>query len=308
MKRNFTRNILIVVALVLSFASTACKKAGTAQANDSSLAQESYQDLVGKYLLVSGGLQSAEAVISPIIDINKKESPNIPEDAWPRIKEIMIDFFKNNIVEMYAPIYKKHISENELRDIIKFYESPAGKKLADENPHIAAECMAGAEELGKRLNNEILQVLNSESYLKDAETNNTHNVSSAKDSYSKLLDEFFLASGTFQGLEASVDPIIEMNKKRSKNIPEDAWPRIKEIIADFFKNNIVEMYAPIYKKHISENELKEIIKFYESPAGKKLAEKNPAILTEAMAASEDLGQKLDKEISRVLASEGYLKN
>lgn len=111
-----------------------------------------------------------------------------------------------------------------------------------------------------------------------------------------------------QSAEAVISPIIDINKKESPNIPEDAWPRIKEIMIDFFKNNIVEMYAPIYKKHISENELKEIIKFYESPSGKKLAEKNPAILTEAMAASEDLGQKLDKEISRVLASEGYLKN
>ena len=167
MKRNFTRNILIVVALVLSFASTACKKAGTAQANDSSLAQESYQDLVGKYLLVSGGLQSAEAVISPIIDINKKESPNIPEDAWPRIKEIMIDFFKNNIVEMYAPIYKKHISENELKEIIKFYESPAGKKLAEKNPAILTEAMAASEDLGQKLDKEISRVLASEGYLKN---------------------------------------------------------------------------------------------------------------------------------------------
>lgn len=44
--------------------------------------------------------------------------------------------------------------------------------------------------------------------------------------------------------------------------------------------------APVYEKHLTEADLNEVIKFYNSPVGKKLAGKTPAITQESMAAGQ----------------------
>ena len=52
------------------------------------------------------------------------------------------------------------------------------------------------------------------------------------------------------------------------------------------------MIIPIYEKHFTHEELKQLIAFYESPIGKKLIKVQPQIMMESMAAGEEWGKKL----------------
>ncbi|NEW84922.1 MAG: DUF2059 domain-containing protein, partial [Mariniphaga sp.] len=58
---------------------------------------------------------------------------------------------------------------------------------------------------------------------------------------------------------------------------------------------------PVYKKHFTQDDVKAIIAFYESPAGNKLAEKTPLIAVEAMQSSQAWGMGLFGKIQAYLS-------
>lgn len=54
--------------------------------------------------------------------------PNVSDEGWTKVKE---DVFSKQIIElnkMLAPIYKKHSTHDEIKDIIAFYQTELDKK------------------------------------------------------------------------------------------------------------------------------------------------------------------------------------
>lgn len=67
-----------------------------------------------------------------------------------------------------------------------------------------------------------------------------------------------------------------------------------EIVNEFNGNEIVKLIIPIYEKHYTEEEIDQLILFYQSPIGKKMVEKMPLVIQESM----EIGQKWGMEIGR----------
>jgi hypothetical protein len=70
-------------------------------------------------------------------ETTQKAGENMVEKLKQYIqKEIPLDKI---IEEVYFPIYDKYFSTEELADIVKFYETPAGKKMVELGPKILQE-------------------------------------------------------------------------------------------------------------------------------------------------------------------------
>jgi hypothetical protein len=54
--------------------------------------------------------------------------------------------------------------------------------------------------------------------------------------------------------------------------------------------------VPIYQKHFTHNDIKAFIAFYESEAGRKLAQKTPVITEEAMQVGQQWGAEMATKI------------
>jgi hypothetical protein len=63
---------------------------------------------------------------------------------------------------------------------------------------------------------------------------------------------------------------------------------------------LLDTIVPLYAKHFSKSELNALIDFYTSPAGKKLAEKQPLILQESMMAGAAWGERIGREVMQRL--------
>jgi hypothetical protein len=70
-------------------------------------------------------------------------------------------------------------------------------------------------------------------------------------------------------------------------------------------DDLVTLLAPVYEKHLTEADLNEVIKFYNTPAGKKLAQKNPAIMQDSMVAGQTWGMKVAEKVQAKLKEKGY---
>lgn len=117
------------------------------------------------------------------------------------------------------------------------------------------------------------------------------------------------ASGTSQS-------IFEALKKARPDIPDRTAEVINRDLQIFFKEKInaagglIEKLAPIYDKHFSHAEVKELIVFYQTAVGKKIISVFPKIVSESVSIEREWAQSLRPEIGKrvdtVLDKEGII--
>ncbi|MFQ5781150.1 MAG: DUF2059 domain-containing protein [Nitrospiria bacterium] len=89
-------------------------------------------------LEVSGASKQGRRVTDQIIGSQRKRMPDIPERFWDDLKaEVDPDDLNLQII----PIYAKHFTVEEMRAIIAFYKTPAGRKLLSKLSVITKESL-----------------------------------------------------------------------------------------------------------------------------------------------------------------------
>ena len=107
---------------------------------------------------------------------------------------------------------------------------------------------------------------------------------------------------------AFIDQLIMSLKKAKPDIEPKAFDivaeEVKQVIDEAIsdRGELAEMMYPIYGNRFTENELKELVAFYDTPLGQKLIRVMPTITQEGMQAGQKLGQSLGPKIKqRVMA-------
>lgn len=68
------------------------------------------------------------------------------------------------------------------------------------------------------------------------------------------------------------------------------------------KDDLVTMYVPIYLKHVNEEDLDAAIAFFSTPAGRRFAKAQPAIMQDSMSAGQEWGARLAQRAQKELES------
>jgi hypothetical protein len=95
-------------------------------------------------------------------------------------------------------------------------------------------------------------------------------------------------------IEKSKDQFLQLNPSLFKDLNEVA-AKLKAEYAPRFSEPINEA-ARVYAGRFTEQELKDILAFYKSPAGKKVVIQEPLILQESMANIDRWASSLSEEI------------
>ena len=81
----------------------------------------------------------------------KSAKPGVSEEKWAAVKKEVFDVEVAELNKQLIPIYKKHFTQDDVKAIIAFYETPVGKKLAQETPQITVESMQLSQSWGMGL-------------------------------------------------------------------------------------------------------------------------------------------------------------
>ena len=122
--------------------------------------------------------------------------------------------------------------------------------------------------------------------------------------YTAKMTRMLELSGSDAVMKELPKQMIGMMKQQSPSVSEATWNAVMEKAKQFFSDNLVKVYVPIYQKHLTLDDLKKIVAFYESPVGKKLGAATPAITMEGMTAGQQLGMELVTLIQRELDAHG----
>jgi len=94
---------------------------------------------------------SADAMFSQIVMQFKSIKPGVTDEQWAAVKKDVYDVEVAELNKQLIPVYKKHFTQDEVKAIIAFYETPVGKKLAEQTPLITVESMQFTQTWGMGL-------------------------------------------------------------------------------------------------------------------------------------------------------------
>ena len=99
----------------------------------------------------------------------------------------------------------------------------------------------------------------------------------------------------------AMNAVITQMKTSQSGIPDTFWDSFAKEIDP---NQFIDLLGEVYTRHLTSDEIEDVIRFYASPTGKKMAEKQPAIAQDMMAAGMKIGQEMARKVAEKMKAEG----
>ena len=138
----------VLAGLLLSFsAGCATQSAATKEAD------------IRKLLAVTGAEKMGAQAMAQMTVSLRKAMPQVPERFWV---DFQAEVKTGELVELVVPIYDKHLTDKDVKTLLRFYETPTGKRYVAEMPAITQESMVAGQEWGKSIGQRVMVKLQAE--------------------------------------------------------------------------------------------------------------------------------------------------
>jgi TonB family protein len=122
---------------------------------------------IRRLLELNGSHATSSAFLDAIVwQLRSQARPETPPEFWQALGE---ELRAERLEDMAVPIYDKHFTHDEIREYIRFYETPAGLKLGATMPVLARESLAAASSRAPALVQKLMERLRASGYLKSAQ-------------------------------------------------------------------------------------------------------------------------------------------
>lgn len=126
-----------------------------------------------------------------------------------------------------------------------------------------------------------------------------------ENTYNEDVQYLFQINGSEASFQQNIQAMITHFKNQESNVPREYWDRISEEFMHTSIQDLVKMLIPIYAKNLSHEDILAMIAFYESEAGKRIAQKIPQISSESMQIGMNWGQAIGAKIKADIESKGF---
>ena len=123
--------------------------------------------------------------------------------------------------------------------------------------------------------------------------------------YSDTLKRMFEVSGSEESYRAVIKQMFTMYKQQYSNVDAVVWNDLEKEFLKTSLNELTQMLIPVYSKYMTQEDLKELIKFYETPVGNKFAKNTPLIMQESMQIGQQWGMKIGEDFANKMKEKGY---
>jgi hypothetical protein len=156
--RNVLRAVnraLVAGAMVVALAAAPGALAQTAQPPAASLS------LAKQLVEVTGATALFSPLIAGVVEQSKllylQQNPMLQKDLNEIAEKMRADLQKRfpEITDEVARQYATHFTESELKEILAFYQSAAGKKMLQKQPEVVNNSMHFAQEWANKLSTEV---------------------------------------------------------------------------------------------------------------------------------------------------------
>ena len=116
---------------------------------------------IRELLVLTGSAEMGIQVMGQMISYFKESYQAAPDEFW---NQFMDQFQADDLINLILPIYEKHYTHQDIKDLIAFYKTPIGKKSIEVLPNITQESMTAGQQWGAELGEKIVNELKKEGY------------------------------------------------------------------------------------------------------------------------------------------------
>jgi hypothetical protein len=147
-----TLKIIFALLMIVNFGANA----QTAQNSN----HTEYKKALVEMLEITGSNASFKMMLEQMIPVFQQQNKAITEEAMEMVKSKFVQSSISELIELSTPIYQEHLELQDLKDVIEFYKTPAGKKYGEKNPLIAKESMQVSQQWAASLPYKFKQIVN----------------------------------------------------------------------------------------------------------------------------------------------------
>jgi tetratricopeptide (TPR) repeat protein len=118
------------------------------------------KDIV-RLIEMSGMAETADLILQNLVEQYRDHFPEVPQQLWD---EISVALAPEDLVSLFAPIYDRYFTHQDVLELIDFFETPLGQKLIRTQPMITQEALEIGQVWGERKAQEILERLERAGY------------------------------------------------------------------------------------------------------------------------------------------------
>ena len=117
---------------------------------------QEYEKQVAKMLEMTHTMDAMKQIFPQMTAMLKQQLPQAPDEFWKELDASMNGMY-DKMIKAVIPVYKKYLTLDDLKEIIKFYEM---------NPKATAEILPIAQQIGMQTMQELMQKAQEKGYLK----------------------------------------------------------------------------------------------------------------------------------------------
>lgn len=158
---------LFVSTILLSLLTT-MNGVALAQTTDSSNVPVTTQETekiknIKQLLNVTGASSLSQQIVMQMLISMKSQYPQVPQKFWDAF---LAEFNADDLLKELIPIYSKYYSDEDIKGLIAFYQTPLGKKTITLLPQLSQESIAIGQRYGLDAGKRAIQKLEAEGYLR----------------------------------------------------------------------------------------------------------------------------------------------
>ncbi len=111
------------------------------------------------------------------------------------------------------------------------------------------------------------------------------------------------AAAMMKRMADQVKPLLENALPPGERRHQIAETFMDRLVTRATPDGLIQRLIPVYDKHLSHEEIKGLIGFYESPLGRRYVEVLPDLLQDSYAVSNQWGQEIGQQVIEEMAEE-----
>ena len=119
------------------------------------------EDRVRYLIELSGGADMGVMVFENMMMSFRDTFPDVPVEFWDGMADAIET---DDLMDILVPIYRKYFTAEDVDGLIRFYESPLGRKLIERQPDMTRESMVAGEEWGGTIARKVIDMMAADGY------------------------------------------------------------------------------------------------------------------------------------------------
>jgi uncharacterized protein len=249
---------------------------------------------VTELLQVTGVFVRARPEADRVVAQLQSRNPRIPSALWEKYAASVSD--PDAVIALYAPIYARHLTEDQLRGALQFYRSAPGAKLLAAMPAIQAEARSAALSWVADIAGDVAF---SESPPRAFEPREGSSTAERRVSRrTQRVQQLLRASGTISQAQQMMNDLIDRFEAAPQGgeLTQAMWENARSHLTN--ETDLIKLWTPAYLHHLSDPETGALLAFYQSTPGRCFVAAMPQVQKEAVEAATQMGREAVKRATR----------